>query len=138
LLKAIKTLGNPLQPVQIQPYTRRLFRVEATVVIDPRYSPDKVKPAVVTALHDAFNFTSREFGQGVTASEVITVIQSVPGIVALDLNEFHFKDRPPTREPVLEANTSYVAWDAGKPVIHAAELLLIDAEGGIHITEMSA
>jgi uncharacterized phage protein gp47/JayE len=108
-------------------------------VSDRRYIPGQVKAAVATALQQAFAFTQREFGQGVTASEVITVIQGVPGIIAVDLNIFDFSGSPsPTVAAALDAKAAYVDWDAGKPVIHAAELLLIDAEAGIQITEMPA
>lgn len=86
LRQAIATLGNPLQSVQVAPYVAKTFNLDASIRIDSRYLFPDVKLQVEQALRDAFAFQKRAFGQGISASEVVAVIQDVVGVIAVDLN----------------------------------------------------
>ena len=58
---------------------------------------DDVKAAVKDGLKEAFSFESRDFGQAVTISEVISVIQGVEGVEAVDIEYLyeHTEDSGP-------------------------------------------
>jgi hypothetical protein len=47
---------------------------------------EAVEPKVRSALLDAFSFERRELGQDVFYSEVVSVIQAVPGVAYVDLD----------------------------------------------------
>jgi hypothetical protein len=59
--------------------------LQATVLVDPRFVIGDVVAAVEGALLDTFSFAKRDFAQPVTGAEVVTVIQSVDGVVATNL-----------------------------------------------------
>ena len=80
--------------------------------------------AVEQALRDKFSFAARGFGQPVMLSEVISVIQAVPGVIAVDVDKLYrsganasLQQRLLAELPVLSANGQ----------LPAAELLTLDA-----------
>jgi hypothetical protein len=85
LVQAIEQRRNRLQPMQIDSYVPLEFDVTATVYVQPRYTPEAVEQPVKSALREAMAFGKRSFGQGVSSAEVITLIQGVPGVVAVAL-----------------------------------------------------
>jgi hypothetical protein len=62
-----------------------LFQITAKVQYDPAYQQPVVQAAILQTLAGTFNFASRAFGQGVSYDEVSTVIQNVPGVVAVNI-----------------------------------------------------
>ena len=136
LVGAIQTVGNPLQGVQVDSYVRRLFNLAAHLWVDARYDRNTVMAMAREAVVAAFAFAPRAFGQDVTAAEVITVLQRVPGIVAVDLDALYrstdAENRLNTR---LEAQMAQVTRDArGNLQIQPAELLLINTTDSAGIT----
>jgi hypothetical protein len=85
LVQAIEQRRNRLQPMQIDSYVALEFAVTATVYVQPRYTPEAVEQAIRSALQAAMAFGKRAFGQAVSSAEVITLIQGVPGVVAVAL-----------------------------------------------------
>ncbi|MDP9342039.1 MAG: putative baseplate assembly protein [Actinomycetota bacterium] len=85
LVAAIDRFRDPVQDVIVTGYRRRTFGVQATVIVDRTYLPDRVLRDVQDALLEAFSFEARTFGQGVTSAEVVTAIQSVDGVTAVIL-----------------------------------------------------
>lgn len=134
--KAIDGVREPLQKVSIDSYLLFPFELEASVLVDPRFETDLVLTKVENALKKAFSFQMRSFGQAVTMSEVISVIQSVPEVMATDINQLHrlsgaVNNSGPTAR--LPATTAHLI-EGG---ICPAELLLLDPHG-IKLTEMKA
>jgi hypothetical protein len=76
-------------------------------------------------LEEKFSFDARAFGQPVTLSEVIAVMQDVSGVVAVDVDKLHRTDENETRSTFLRAFAPQVGADPDTP---AAELLTIDPE----------
>jgi len=91
LRKAFTRLGNPRTPVQIVSRRPSLFSIAGTVRIDPQRSLAVVSVAVESTLKSSFSFARRQFGQGVALSEVIAVIQAVPGVAFVDLDDTRFE-----------------------------------------------
>jgi predicted phage baseplate assembly protein len=122
LVDALRLAGDETVPLLVKSYTPRLFSVAASLAIDPDRLPEHVIEAVTLALRAAFSFEAREFGQPVHLSEVIAVIQAVPGVVFVDVNEFHRADEPVDRLPRIPAAFPR----PGGETVAAAELLTLD------------
>jgi hypothetical protein len=123
LMAAIRQAGDPFVPVQIKSYQKNaaLFRLSARVKIDSDYETASVLAAVEAALRTKFSFDVRSFGQPVASSEVIAVMQSVPGVVAIDLNNIHRIGRPPS-DRLLAALPK-----TGTAGLDPAELIVLDS-----------
>jgi hypothetical protein len=89
LAKAMTKAGDPHLSVRIACYRPALFRVAVRILVDPDYLEEKVLAAVELSLRSSFAFDVRELGQPVAKSEVIAAIQSVAGVVALDLDALY-------------------------------------------------
>jgi predicted phage baseplate assembly protein len=86
LLTAIQKASIPHVQVQVEPYLPAPFRIDATVKINPDYQTEKVLADVKLQLLARFSFEHRDLGQPVTKSEIIALIQSTIGVLAVDLN----------------------------------------------------
>lgn len=129
LLAGIDAARHADQPVQVSPHVPLAFTLDARVAVDPDYEESAVHADVRAALVAEFSFDSRSFGQGVTASEVLAIMQNVTGVVAVDLNLLAGRD--PFDHPNVLAHCA--RWDA--TAVSGAELLLIDA-GGITLSSL--
>ena len=90
-----------------------------------------------SALAEAFSFTARRFGQGVTPAEVVTVLQGIDGVMAVDLDRIWRIDSPRLAAPpqvILEA-TPPMHVDGKR---QTAELLLISEDEADIILEPMA
>jgi hypothetical protein len=133
LLDAIDAARHPEQPVQVDSFQARTFRAQVKILVDRRHIAADVLAAVKTALIEAFSFKNRAFGQAVTESEVVAVMQRVEGVVAVDLDALFFSGNTPKPNPRLPAHIA--RWESGK--IKPAELLTIDP-GAIELTQMTS
>src|SRR5262249_35415946 len=103
------------------------------VDINPDYQQDKVLAAVTDALRIAFSFDVRGFGQGVALSEVVATMQSVLGVIAVDVNElYRVGDTPALNARIVSAMPKL----ATEGPVQAAELLILDP-GPIDLGVMS-
>lgn len=82
---ALKRFGDSAQPLNVDIFERALLVISAKLKIHPDYLLESVKPKIKEALLAKLGFESRELGQDVAQGEVISVIQSVPGVVYVDL-----------------------------------------------------
>ncbi|QBR01439.1 putative baseplate assembly protein [Paraburkholderia pallida] len=128
LLAAMLAASDGTIPIALCTYVPRVFTVGATLTVDPSLDADAVVDAAKCALRAAFGFDARSFMQPVYASEVIAVLQNVPGVIALTL------DALDTPGSASVSATSPSAGDAliAKPpqlsggALAGAELLTID------------
>jgi hypothetical protein len=121
LLDAMRAAGDPLVPVTVQSFLPQFFRISAALVIDPDREAEKVLEATRTKLVERFSFTARGFGQAVERSEVVEVLQSVPGVRAAHLTAL-YKGEEERLEPRLAA--ALPRW--GSTAVTQAELLMLD------------
>jgi predicted phage baseplate assembly protein len=122
LISAMHKFGDEFVPVRIAAYRPVAFRLAASVKVDAAYIEAKVLAAVEAALRSHFSFAARSFGQSVTLSEVFGVMQNVPGVVAVDINQLS-RDGTGTLTPFLPAHAPQPGDDASVP---SAELLMLD------------
>jgi predicted phage baseplate assembly protein len=83
---AFRQFGDPFEPVLVAPRELLVLVISANVRLHPDYLWELVEPQVRAALLDAFGFDRRDLGQSVFLSEVISVIQRVRGVSAVDVN----------------------------------------------------
>jgi predicted phage baseplate assembly protein len=124
LKEALREFGDPFVPFTIKGYRKALFQIHGTVTIDPDYVVDTVMAEIVTDLSLRYSFEAREFGQPVALSEAIAAIQSIAGVVAVDVDEFCRNDAPvPAPQSRLIADRPAKGADG---IVAPAELLLLD------------
>ena len=133
LKKAINEARHTNYPVIISSYKSTYFDIKARIKAHPDYLFDTVVIQVKEALGTAYGFEARTFGQGVTPSELIAVIQSVEGVIAVDLDELGGRNPFSTAHFRLTAKIARWNQETGKAL--PAELLLIHPDG-ILITPM--
>jgi len=88
LRRALRELGDPFLPLAVVARDLRLLIVSAKLRIHADHVWESVVAKVRGALLDAFGFEQRELAQGVASSEVLRVMQAVPGVVFVDLDVF--------------------------------------------------
>ena len=96
-------------------------------MINSRYQADRVIGAIRSALLQTFSFDQREFGQAVTASEIIATIQGIDGVVAVDLDTLYRRGFSKILNQSLVALEA--RWDAQTNQVYPAQMLLLDAAG---------
>jgi hypothetical protein len=84
LRSALHLLGDPHQALQLDVRFAKFLVFEAGVKLDPDCQWDEVAPQLTAALLDAFSFERRKLGQNAYLSEVLQVLQRVPGVVYID------------------------------------------------------
>lgn len=127
LFGMLLALGNPTQPLLLNDYRPRTFKIKARLVVDPLYDASAVRAQVAAALRATFSFSARSFGQSVRSAEVLCVMQRVAGVsgVLLDL----FVDVPPGVVPPKVKLPTIVAAPARvdrSGLSAGAELILLD------------
>ena len=89
LVASLQNYGNPLIPITVQSFLETQFGFSADLKYDPAYSQSAVQAQVLQTLTQAYSFTARNFGQGVSGDELAAAIQTVPGVVAVNIKEIH-------------------------------------------------
>ncbi|MEX2121942.1 MAG: putative baseplate assembly protein, partial [Pirellulales bacterium] len=88
LLEALKAAGDPSSAVQLDTRQLILLVAQVSVRIDERYEWETVEPRIRSAVLDRFSFARSGLGQDVLLSELIRVVQAVPGVVYVDIDVF--------------------------------------------------
>lgn len=122
LTEAIKSAGIPDAPFTVASYQPRFFRIAANVQVHPDYIKEKVLASVEQRLRESFSFAERAFGQSVHLSEVITAMQNVEGVTAVDPDALY----PSGQASVLNNRIDADAPRPGSETPLPAELLTLD------------
>jgi len=126
LLEALDAAGGPFVPVRVRSYRPASFRVAATVQVHPDHLAEKVLAAVRDALALRFSFDARDFGRPVALSEVIAVMQAVPGVVSVDVDHLQRTDVPQSVDPAPRLLAELPAGGGAPETVQPAELLTLD------------
>jgi uncharacterized phage protein gp47/JayE len=86
LTDALRTFGDAFVPLVVEPRDLVVLVISAKVRRDPDYAWEDLEPKIRAALLDAFSFERRDLGQPVFLSEVVSTIQRVRGVVAVDVD----------------------------------------------------
>jgi hypothetical protein len=125
LLTALRQAGDPHVPLTIASQVPVPFTFTASVAVDTTaYDPSAVLSQAWQAVSTAFAFSGRGLGQGVAASEIIEVIQGVPGVVAVQLAGLERSGDPASAGTMLRAAGPRPP--SGTQQALGAELLVLD------------
>ena len=124
LTESLTNAGDPNVPLTIASYRKALFRLDADVIVHHDYLKEKVLEAVDATLRAAFSFEVRQFGQPVALSEVVAAIQSVEGVVAVDLNKLYRTGDSVDLNALLSAERPLAGT---RDEVSAAEVLFLDS-----------
>jgi hypothetical protein len=119
--------------VRLATFRPRRFKVAASIVIDAASAGDDPQQTIASALTDAFSFGKRSFGQGVSESEVTTVIQDCPGVISVVLTGLYPSEHTAAILPYIGARRA--SWDARTDTVHDAALLVIDDDINLHLID---
>lgn len=125
LLSKIRNASDPTIPVRIgknPSYQKSYFQTFGTISTHPDYDSNAVLLEVEQRLRIYFSFEQRSFGQDVTLSEIITVSQAVPGVIAVDIDSLGRFDEDPEKITRLRAD---VPRAGSRTQIKPAQLLLL-------------
>ncbi|MBM3946577.1 MAG: hypothetical protein FJ315_04140, partial [SAR202 cluster bacterium] len=102
-LGAIRQNRASQQPFWLDPCEMLRFNVEATVFLAGGYQASDVEAAASAALEEALAFEERLLAQDAAASDVITVLQSIPGVVNVELTALYITGLAPSLHRDLAA-----------------------------------
>jgi hypothetical protein len=86
LTTSLRQYGDPHVPLLVVSYVRVLFTFTAGVAVDTTsYNPSLVFAQAWQQVRAYFAFARRALGQAVATSEIVQVIQGVPGVTAVRL-----------------------------------------------------
>jgi hypothetical protein len=91
LITSLKSYGNPLIPIVVTTFLETLFGLSADVKYDPTFDQPTVTAAIRQALSQTYSFANRSFGQGVSVDEIASVIQAIPGVIAVNVTDIHLR-----------------------------------------------
>lgn len=126
LSAALAQCGDPHLPVRVEPRDALLLVISARVKVLDDSDWTDVSPQVSAALQDAFSFVNRELGKSVALSEVLAVIQGVPGVAYVEIDVF---DR--VAEDAALADMARIAGAAPTPVRQSIEARLAHRRRGV-------
>ncbi len=86
LCHAIKSSSDISHSVIAAGYRLKTFSISGGLWIDSRYPANMVRDEVEWVLRNTFSFENRDFGQPVSATEVLTCMQTVDGVIAVRLD----------------------------------------------------
>ena len=89
LVASLRNYGNPLVPITVQSFVETLFGLSADVRYDRAYNQPTVQAQILQTLAKAYGFAERTFGQGVSIDDLATVIQNVPGVIAVNVKQIN-------------------------------------------------
>lgn len=86
LVTAIESHKDPSTRFIVRSFKPRQFRVKAKILVSEDIEIKDIMKIVKARLQDAFSFKMRDFGQEVTLSEVVSIIQKVEGVEAVKID----------------------------------------------------
>jgi len=139
---AINKAKDPMQQFSLQQFNQKLFNLEAKILVQNDREFEKVRPNVEEQLRNKFSFENRQFGQDVTLSEIMTVIQQVDGVVAVDIDKLYVVNEE-KESPAYEIPLNYKITSAQGKFSNDTktlyDLVIINPDDtGVSLTEMTA
>jgi hypothetical protein len=126
LHQALTDCGIPFARFMLRDFRLTYFRLGARIVLDADYLAKDVLAAAEAALRTEFGFEARDFAQTVYDSQIITVLQQVPGVSAVLLDRL-YTGSTPKREAKLPAARASVSQGAELILLHPGRLDYLEA-----------
>jgi hypothetical protein len=103
LVAALKSLGDPFVRVDVMSYRAATFETSLRVKVAPEYDAIQVLSSVEAGLRVAYSFEARGFAGLIALSALVAEVHAVPGVVAVDVDEFYRSDKAVDRAEQLRA-----------------------------------
>jgi hypothetical protein len=116
LRKALAASGIPFARFMLRDFRLTYFHLAAKLVVDTERIASDVLEAAEKALRESFGFDRRDFAHTVYASQLVAVLQEVPGVVAVMLDRLYTGSIPQKKAMLPAASAS---------ATEGAELLLL-------------
>jgi hypothetical protein len=102
------------------------------VIFDKQQDQSTLQALIEATLSQQFSFALRDFGQDVEASEVITLIQNIPGVVSVQLKALYVVGSSESLHK-SRLRAASARFDPVTQTIRPAQLLMINAPDGIQL-----
>lgn len=125
LRSGILGVSNPRVRLNLRDFRPAGFALLAFLRVAADHDPETVRAAVTFQLLARYSFNHRTFGQGVSLSEVVESIHTVPGVDAVRIERLHRVDQPAQLATFLVAAAPPAG---GPPGSSGAEILSLAVE----------
>lgn len=95
IMATLATERDPNHKLLIANYAAVAVRLQASIIVNPRFVNDEVLAAVRAAVLSALSFDQRRFAQPVYLSDMYRVVHEVDGVVAVDVDLLDLKNTDP-------------------------------------------
>ncbi|MBB5503105.1 putative baseplate assembly protein [Paraburkholderia sp. MM5384-R2] len=119
LIESLHRYGNKYVQLQVASYDPVPFQIAANVLVDGDHDSTLVRAQVWQNLVNALSFDARLLGQNAAAGDIIEIVQSTPGVVAMQLKALFLTGSSPGAVP-----GQLCAAGASPP--RGAQMLLLD------------
>jgi hypothetical protein len=137
LVHAIDTARDTRFPVLIDSYRPRTFPLKLKVRYREKTDRERTLKRIIETLQWAFSFRQRNFGQPVTESEILSLVQTIEGVEAVLVRELDGRGGGrrsvfwyPGPQLQIAANIASFVSDETSQKIEPAELLTLSPDFG--------
>ncbi|MBE9071033.1 putative baseplate assembly protein [Microcystis sp. LEGE 08355] len=135
LYQEIQKLSIHSQPIQIDSFVPLFFQFQVKVIIAENSDILSIKSQIKETFNAQYCFQQQTFGQTITSDSIIATIQSITGVLAVDLEALCFHGDYPQIYPTLQAKLA--EWNiALQEIVPAQLLLLVFQESFLQITKV--
>lgn len=127
LKTALDNYSDANQAVFMDSFELLKFNLEANLLIDKDYLEEEVRQAAVSALRAYYSFEERALAQSVSAAEILSLIQKIAGVSAVDLDYLYPAGHSPELAVRLLARDA--RWNETSQKTLPAQLLVINDDG---------
>lgn len=120
---SLERYRDPAVPFEVVNYQPRSFAVNAVLHTDERFDAENILGEATRFFETRYSFDSMQLGESVNSSDIISLLQSVAGVLGVDLDYLHFTENAATRETRLPARRGRTNFSG---TIFPAELLTLD------------
>lgn len=129
LFRSITRFKDPVSKFRIGSFLLKLFNIKGRILVENGYQFENVKEAVEDILNEKFSFRERQFGQPVTISEIISLVQHVEGVGAVSIDALYLSQESPVNgNDAISSNIAH--WDDNEKRVVLAELVIINTIPG--------
>jgi predicted phage baseplate assembly protein len=117
--------SSPVRLVSLDSFEALFFWIRVQLLIDPDWQEQKeaIQTQAIQQIASAFSFAMRDLAQDIMASEVIALLQHIPGVLAVELERLSLRDdQPDVVKEVLEAKPGRI--EGGK--VLPAQMVMVD------------
>ncbi|MEU1973408.1 putative baseplate assembly protein [Microbacterium sp. NPDC019599] len=126
--RALMAVSDPRVPLVVRDFRPRLFTVGAHLRVHSDHDPERVQAAVIDSLVRRYAFDRRDFGEGVSLSELAEAMHRVAGVEGARIDRLHLTDDQASLR-------TYVTADAptpgGPPDAAGAVILTLSREDAV-------